>query len=212
MELKFGKVKISLGFLVMIALLVLLDGTVYMFYILGSVFAHELAHILAIRRVNGRISAVTFKAFRICIELPNNLISYRDEIWIAFAGPLTNLCILGCTLLVCLFYKSFPGAIFLCATNLALFLLNMLPVEFLDGGRMLKSWLLTQMEPDTAERICGVISGACIFPLLAGGILLLSKTGYNLSLLVIAVYLLANFLLRVRRERHHPVEYALYDS
>lgn len=183
----------------------LLDQSIYMLFIMGSVLLHELFHLWMIKKINGRIKSITLKAFRISIELPQNLISYRDEIKIAFAGPCANLLILSVTILICLFYKSFPGAAFLCATNILIFIINMIPIEFLDGGRILKAYLLTQMDLDTADIICSVISGCCIFPLLGAGIMLLIQSGYNFSLLAIGVFLLINFIARIRAEHLEPI-------
>ncbi len=185
----------------MLAGFVVIDGTAYILYILLAATIHEMAHIIAIERAGGIVDSVELRMFGVKLNLGNSMaLSYRQEMLIALVGPAVNLLAALLAMGVSWLTGGTPGALFFTAVNLLLFLINILPVENLDGGRALRALLLENLELDTAERICGVISVVFVIPLLVIGAVLFIRTGYNLSLAVIAVYLAANIIVRGMRK------------
>lgn len=196
-----GKVRISPLFLAMLAGFIIVDGTAYILYILLAAAIHEMAHIIAIERVGGIVDSVELRMFGVKLNIRNSLaLSYRQEIAIALVGPAVNLLTALLAMGVCLLTGGTQGALFFTAVNLMLFLINILPVENLDGGRALRALLLENLELDTAERICGIISVLFVIPMLIIGAVLFIRTGYNLSLAIISVYLAANIIVRGMRQ------------
>ena len=88
---------------------------------------------------------------------------------------------------------------FLSAANLGLFLFNILPIEPLDGGQALYSFLCLRFPEAQAAHITEVVSFFALFPLAAAGFLALFRSGYNFTLLLAAGYLAALLLLKKGR-------------
>ncbi len=139
---------------------------------------HELLHILAVRLMGGRIDG-----FRLGPEgavLEASVISQGKLLFCIMAGPIGCLLILPLVrhlpaLAVCIFLQS---------------IFNLLPLEGLDGGRVLRILLGFVFAPDTAERNCRIIDRCLLgMGILAG----LFITGSLLPLC---------FLLLLRRRRN----------
>lgn len=98
--------------------------------LLWGIFAcilHEGGHYVAIRSCGGEVSSLSLTLVGAEMSLQGDL-SYGQEIWVALSGPLLNLVTAWLT---CGRYPLFAGL------NLALGLVNLLPVGPLDGGRIL---------------------------------------------------------------------------
>lgn len=117
---------------------------------------HEAGHILAMKF---RVSLVTFSASGIKITpKTGETKSLAKEIFILLAGPSVNF------LLFLLFGEGEFGAI-----NLVLMIYNLLPINSLDGGRILKAFAEYYF-PDKAYYICratGIFFALQSVPLLA---------------------------------------------
>lgn len=83
---------------------------------------------------------------------------YRDELCIAAAGPLANFLAAMCTVALVALVGAFDGALFFTVCNLALALLNLMPVSGLDGGRMLSALVLPAMGLARGETLLSVVS------------------------------------------------------
>lgn len=105
----------------------------------------------------------------------------QTEAFIALCGPLFNLAA---------FLFSPPGAFR--EMNLALFLLNVLPILPLDGGRILYAFLSARHGENTACRFLrrvGIVVGIGLFLL---GLLVFAFSGNNVSLLLLTACLLGH--------------------
>ena len=117
---------------------------------LASLLMHEAAHIVAARRVGGRVMAIEpamFGALSDDAYLPRDP---RSEAWVAGAGPLASL--LVSAVFATAWYWGFPddslaagAAGFLALINLVIFAGNAMPGFPLDGGRIFRAfvWYLT---------------------------------------------------------------------
>ena len=74
--------------------------------------------------------------------------------------------------------------------------MNLLPVEPLDGGQALFCLLAPHMEEPKATRAVLVVSVVTILPLAAAGFYVLLHSGYNFTLLAVSVYLVLLLLLK----------------
>ena len=84
--------------------------------------------------------------------------------------------------------------------NLAIGLMNLMPVESLDGGQALYAALCIQWSEETSAKIVVAVSFVTLIPLATTGFFLLLQSHYNFSLLLISVYLI--FLLLWKRGRY----------
>ena len=156
---------------------------------LGFALLHELGHLAALALCGGRPSRVCLTAAGMRIERPPGLaLGFRQEILIAFAGPAVSLLLAG----VCAgLHLAFPARVSASPAlmNLGFGLFNLLPVRELDGGRALFYALSRRMQEPAAGKIIQITSLVCLFfaMFLAGLVCL--RTGFNLSLVVVVIYL-----------------------
>jgi stage IV sporulation protein FB len=155
-----------------------------------SVLYHEFCHIWVVRGTGGEGDEILLWPFGgLAYCRPAD--TFRSEFWTAFAGPLSNLLLAAVGLwpaiqlgIVAEPFDLLRQAVFLpelslqsqvpqqlgallFSLNWKLFLLNMLPVYPLDGGRMLQAILVQRMPRSEAHRRCIitglVVSGIAIF-------------------------------------------------
>ena len=73
--------------------------------------------------------------------------------------------------------------------NFLFFILNIMPVRGLDGGRALLSFLLLRLDYTVACNVFSAVSTVAFGIICAGAFALIYYTGYNLSLIFICTYL-----------------------
>lgn len=144
------RIRIEPGFAFFLLLLELLAGPLA-WPLLAAAALHELSHLAALYVCGMRMRALTLRFADARIEtLP---MGYAQEILCALAGPAANL--LCCALL----RTRMPD---FAAVSLLLGSYNLLPVLPLDGGRILLAALSLRIQPETARRVCTVVStGVC---------------------------------------------------
>ena len=154
---------------------------------------HECGHFAVMRWLGDPIKRVVLGLFGIRVERREGVgIGYTGMAAVSLAGPLANLLVGGVGAL-CGANSSFL------LLNIALAAFHLLPIASLDGGEALYAILCLAHPADTAERIVLVVSVAILIPFGILGIFLLLRTGYNVTLLILTLYL--TFLL-ILREKH----------
>lgn len=130
MKKVFKNIRFSVGVPFLAAAAFFLAGDMRINYICALLFScfHEFGHLLAMFCFGKKPTAITFGLMGIKIEKNESELSYRQECITALCGPFVNLIFA----VVFSFYdiKSISFAI-----NAGLFLINILPVKTLDGGR-----------------------------------------------------------------------------
>ena len=140
--------------------------SVEMVLTLGSALLHEIGHLTAARLTHVPIAAVTVYPFGADIRLAPGLRSYRTDALIALAGAAANLLLAGVGALI-----GGAAGLFLTPCNLTLAGLNLLPIDGLDGGVLLRTCLESQgMESDGVARI---VSFCCLLALWLGAVYVL---------------------------------------
>ncbi len=169
------KFSFSFSFFFLITFILLFDENNISFFSLISSFLHEGAHIITLLFFDSCRIKVSFKLAGISISAQK-----KPSLEWAFllSGPLFNL-------ILALGYPLFPV---FSAVNLVIGLLNLYPVYFTDGGRLLFLLLKKLFPINIAEKAELIISGILLVPLITLGVLVAIKSPLNSSLLIIAVY------------------------
>lgn len=175
------------------------SAAMYLGFLFGSVFLHELGHCRSARRVGGTADEVLLWPLGglASVNIPDKPLSHLA---VASGGPVVNL-VLWLLLLPLVIYSGEPiGSIFLrlpagtviddpialaAAVNLDLLIFNLLPALPLDGGRILHAYRWKQRGELAANRSL-VFSGKVV----AGGMALLWFIADSMSGLVLALAVL----------------------
>ena len=171
MRFRIGKVSISAGFFFFAAAAYFLSADMAKNYLWAVLFSslHECGHLAALRAFHCPVDSITLGPVGIRIDQKDLPLSYSRECIVALCGPAVNLVCMA----VCLIGKRYSDAFSLpLALNTGLFVINMLPVEPLDGGRMLRMLMLLKTSPEKAEKVLGITQTVLIILLIA--VLLLS--------------------------------------
>lgn len=180
----------------MITLIFVMDKSYTAVIGLISAFLHEMGHLIAIYLTKGKIKQITFGLINIDIvreeyNLDNNI---KNELLVFSSGPLVNFIIA----LIFGFISTINNSE-LCKAiyyqNIFLGFINLLPINSLDGGKILESILLRKLEYNLSEKILNITSFIFLVPLCTLGILVLLKSKYNFSLLILGCYLISYMLI-----------------
>lgn len=197
--LSFGKkLGVSVFTLPVVLCLVLSGDRVWYALALGAALLHEAGHLAALRLSGVPLVGVKIYPFGAEILCDTSAVSYGTEALCAAAGPGVSLVLFALSAAV----SAASGnvyALFIAAANGAFFAVNILPAKGLDGGVILEC-LLLQKSPEAlsgkVRRLLDAVSDASVFLLCLGTGFVIVRTGYNLSLLFICIYLLVGKALR----------------
>ncbi len=159
---------------------------------LAASLIHECGHLLMMFWRNSPPTAIRVGPFGMRVERRETAtLSFWDDLLIAAGGPLVNL------IFFVIFW--FCGRETAAAIHFVIAVLNLLPVEALDGGQMLQNLLYLKLSRETADRLLLFLSLAVILPLGVIGFWVLFQSGCNPSLLLVDLYLI--LLLLFKRSR-----------
>lgn len=165
----------------------------------GSIFLHELAHLMAAICIGLKSSHIVLYAFGVNLKLKNTLIySIADEIILYMSGPLLNAIIAVITIPMLKYGKLWN---LLYWNNLVLFFFNLLPIGPMDGGIILKKLLTRRIGYRSGEKIINTISVILITALLICEIVLIRISSFNFSIVFICVFLIGNIF--TNKEKYH---------
>ena len=178
---------------------------------MAGLSVHELAHLIAARRLGVPVTRLDLLPFGGAAQLGNLYALGRGRlIAVALAGPLGNLLMtLAAASMGWAGWLKLEAAALLVRANLALMLFNLLPALPLDGGRV----LYAALEPVAGEKRAmdiGILFGALLAAALlaCAGYGLLKGGRLNLTMLLAAVFILAS-ALKERSARRESASAAL---
>lgn len=191
--MRWGRVEITAGALLLWALLYYLDSGGMVPQVLAACALHELGHYAAIRLLGGRVTRLRITCVGAEMALSARFpMGPAGELAAALAGPAVNLLCAGLCAGLGEGWYCFAGI------HLALGLFNLLPVGPLDGGRVLGCLLALAGRQDLAEPAVGLLSAGLSMGLTMGALLLWRAGEGNLTLPLAALWLLA---APIRRNR-----------
>ena len=200
------KVKVGISFILMVVLMLLSrQFLLFINYIMALVF-HEMAHIYMAKSKGYNTNVIKFDMLGASIKLDNQI--QKDDVFaIAFAGPAVNsvLCLI-CTSVWWIVPEMYVFTADFFRYNLLLASFNMLPVEPLDGAKMLDS-MLNKGSKRSSQIIALVINVSVIFLF----VVLFIVSCFNvmdLTYIVFAVFFAVNMI--PKRKVNFDVYYKLF--
>lgn len=186
---RLPKIKISIPFLCLIALMYMLDFRSAFLPTLFAVLIHELSHIAAIKLCGGTVDEIDIRAFGIRANVPElRFMSYKKEIIIAAAGPCAGiLTAMGAAATADMF--NINSLDYFIGVNIVITAINLIPVYPLDGGRIVLSLALMLLPMRCAYVISYILAIFSIAALLALCALLAIRQALNPSLVIFALYI-----------------------
>ncbi len=181
--IKIGKVYISFFVFVLCFVCIISGAFKFMLMAYLSLFAHEMFHLISAKKLKINFRRMVILPFGINLELSRNT-SSANEIILCASGPV------GSGALALIFMSLYGKESYLFYTNLSLFLINALPIYPLDGGRILKCILEEKMGYYRAVSLSLWISQLCLFIVCTGVFLLIVKSKFNMSVMILCTFLI----------------------
>lgn len=173
-------------FLIFFVLTVVLVGIKNTFFVLIAAGIHEFGHLIAIQLVSSE--TIHFKlglgGFEIIYA---GSLSYKNEIIVAAAGPLLSL---FAAMLISSVGRAvgFNGSDFFAGINFLYCVFNLLPISFLDGGKILYALLSWSFNDNLAYKTMKILNMTLTVLLVMIGIYALLCC-YNPTLFICALLL-----------------------
>ena len=162
---------------------------------------HELGHSLMAQKCGYKLVNVKLMPFGAIVSGDISGMGYRDEIKVAFAGPMVNLAIsVALVAIWWVFPETYPYTELAVSAGFALCVINLLPAFPLDGGRILLCTLSTFLSRKTALLICKIV-GVVLAVLFFSLYVLSLFVGGNLTLLLFAIFMLAGVFDKGKENR-----------
>lgn len=196
MKFKLFNIDFEVTFL-FAALIAFVIATNSPFNVLATILSsllHETGHLVMMYCSDNLPQCVRFEITGMNMKRqPSVKISTKHEIFIALGGPIANaIILLICCVLLC-FLQSEKLFTFACV-NLILMTFNLLPVKRLDGGMALYFLFSKKFSPDFSGKILKITSIFFIILIYIWGIYVFVSTNYNISVLIIAIFLTLSML------------------
>lgn len=142
---------------------------------------HELGHIAASRQLSINLAGLKLDVLGARLHTGGHLYSYSSMMLLCLAGPAVNLL---CFALTLPHSEQHAWVREFCYSSLSLCVLNLIPVEGFDGGRILHALLSALLPPNCVFRICKTLSFLSILTLWLISVWLLLKSAGALTLFV----------------------------
>ena len=122
-----------------------------------AVLVHEMAHAFVANRYNYRVYGINVGLFAGSASIDSNM-AQRDSIPITAAGPISNLLLFAIATFAQYFVVNDFITMF-ASINLIFFIFNILPIYPMDGGHILKDFLMLNMRDRwKGARIAAIVS------------------------------------------------------
>lgn len=123
-----------------------------------TIILHEFAHYLVARRMGYHLNKFTLMPHGISLSGQNVLFSQKDEILIALAGPVFNLCLAVVGIAVWwIFPVTYVYTYVFVFANIFIGLINFLPIFPMDGGRIALAVLGKKLTRKKALKILKIV-------------------------------------------------------
>lgn len=181
--------KIKIGFFsVMLFLSLLLSHSYFALAAFLAVTLHELGHIIVARLLKIQLNECKIGIFGAAISPTYFDFSYKDEILLCIGGPLMNI-ITAAFALPFFSVTNNTVLLYFILSSVSLALLNLLPVNDFDGGRILYSILCLFCDINVADKSLSICSFITVLILWFVSVYFLIIASANLSLFIFSLSL-----------------------
>lgn len=169
------RVRVSPSVLLLLAVFIWFSPSVCLAAVLLAAASHELGHYVALRLCGGELAEISVSAFGARMLIRNGeRLSYGREALCILAGPLTN----GTMSWLLSMAGRWREELYVFAgVQLVLGLFNLLPLEALDGGRLLWIAVACLTDPFAADKVCWAVTVTVLAALTALGVCLWLRHG-----------------------------------
>ena len=181
-----------------------LTGKVFLFLNFTlTALIHEIGHATACEKLGYKINKISLMPYGAVVNGAIEGLSYKDEVKVALAGPLANLCV--CILFTCFFWlvpQFYPYLQSVVFSSLCVFTINLLPAYPLDGGRVLSATLslfLPRKKSMLIVKIAGVVIALALLGVFVYSIII---KAINFSLLFFSLFLLVGALKKTKENAY----------
>lgn len=193
MSFRIGKIKFSMSFplVAVMTAVIMFDTTMSVLLCFIAAVMHELGHITVLKHYNSVPKEIRLTLFDIAITDTDKYIrGSKAEMTVVLAGVAVNF-VSAAVGFAFNYFTDIELISKFSSAHLTLAVFNSLPVSNLDGGQALFLALSSFFTPCKAEKIIKVLSYIILIPVAAAGVYVLIITGYNFTLLLTALYLIA---------------------
>ena len=184
--------------LVMLAAMWLQGHTAQTVSLLVAAALHECGHLLAARVFGIPLASLHISVLGARLELCDPLLSYRREWLLCAAGPLFSFLCAGIAAGLSAYVISSEILCMFAMISMALGVINLLPIGWLDGGRMFRAMCLQFLPQRVAGGLLRLVSFAFFLVLWMASLYLLLRVGNSLTLFVFSFSLFLRFFLSER--------------
>ncbi len=183
------KIEITFLFVAFISFVISLNAPSNVIMTIISSMLHEIGHLAIMLILKNKPEKIRFELTGInIIRNQDKKISSKKEVLIALGGPLMNLFIVTICCIILSTYDNDSILIF-SGINLILMIFNLLPIKKLDGGLALYHSLSKKFDLNFTYLILKVTSIIFILIIFVWGIYIFIVSRYNISLIIIAIFL-----------------------
>lgn len=193
-------------FIFLLILLITGFATILIPYLL-AVILHELGHAFVAKKLGYKLNKIWILPYGACLSLDDFAFNPHDEIKIALAGPIVNICLIILTM--AFWWISPITYIYTYAfvlSNFSLAIFNLLPAFPLDGARALIGVLSIKNKRSTAFKIVTWLNVSISLALFVMFIISLFF-GANLSYLSLSIFLLVGVFDNKFQGKYSPLLY-----
>ena len=193
-------IKVNPLFFPVLLIFILLGYFKEFFLSFATLLFHEAGHLFMIKKRGILLRYIKIEPFGISINLKEDFYkNEKDEIYVAFGGPLVNFII---AFFAFLFLNKSHFFIY---ANLSVAIFNLIPAYPLDGARILRAYLTPKKGYILSFRFLVMLTKIISTVLFILGVVILYKTRFNFSYCIISAFLFYNLL----GEKNHTQRYLL---
>ena len=186
------RLKISIFGILMLLILLFGDNRKYAIIAFCAAIVHEVGHICASLILKMKLEGLTLNLFGARLKVALTMYSYKQEFWMALAGPLANAIFGTLSIFIYTADDTQPNTYLLFFAIASFFLasLNLLPIKGFDGGRIFICAMAPRFGVYMPENWLDKLSFSFIFLLWVISIYLMLRIGSSLTLFVFSSALL----------------------
>ncbi len=177
------------------------------------VAVHELFHLFASVILNVRVKSIIMMPFGMTLRLEQSIIKNPlKEMIIAFCGPLSNMIMALSGVFCYAVYGSSYGLLFFITINVLIGILNLLPAMPLDGGRIVRAFLVEKIGFLGAVSITKKLTRIVAVLISLAGLFVLYISKMNISLVMIGSFILLSMISDGKNNEYIIMKDILYSG